>query len=108
MAQYDPSIIQRNADRLYTQATVMIVTSTIFGAIFGGGLGYGLVAFFENLGNRNFEWLPLSGNVITGILAGALLLGFLSFLGGQQRSFMLKLQAQIALCQLRIEENTRH
>lgn len=31
----------------------------------------------------------------------------LGFLIGQERAFRLKLQAQIALCQVRIEENTR-
>jgi len=110
MIQYDPSIILLNARRLYSQATVLIITSTIMCALFGAALGYGFVSFFDNIKNlsSDFNWLPLSGSAITGLLAGAIILGFLGFLGGQQRAFMLKLQAQTALCQLKIEENTRH
>jgi len=40
-------------------------------------------------------------------LLGAILFGLLGFWLGRERAFQLKLQAQTALCQAKIEENTR-
>ncbi len=92
MAQYDPAIIQKFADKLYTQANTIVVIYTLIGAILGGGLGFAA--------NANMRL----SNV--GIIA-AIICGLIGFALGLQRSFMLRVQAQTALCQMKIEENTR-
>ena len=40
------------------------------------------------------------------MLIGGVLVGVVGFLLGSQRAFLLKLQAQTALCQIQIEQNT--
>jgi hypothetical protein len=40
------------------------------------------------------------------VLIGALIVGLLGFWIGWNKAFILKLQAQMALCQAKIEENT--
>jgi hypothetical protein len=92
MIEYDPKIIQQLADRLYRQATNAIISGALIGALLGAGIGVGLSG--ENL------------NAVA-ILAGAAILGLLGLVTGREYAFRLRVQAQIALCQLKIEENTR-
>lgn len=90
MTQYDPTIIYKFADRLYNTAQQIIVTYTVIGVLLGGIIGFAV--------GRGFG--------ITALL-GAIILGALGYFLGHQRAFQLKLQAQTALCQAKIEENTR-
>jgi hypothetical protein len=87
MATYQPRVIEEFADQLYTQAARIIALYTAVGVLIGGGIGYSVAG---------------GGSA----LLGAIVLGGLGFALGQQRAFLLKLQAQTALCQLQIERNT--
>ena len=88
MARYDSAVIHEFADSLYFQAELGVLTYTIGGLAVGVGLG----------------------NIISetvGAIIGAVFLGALGYFSGQSRAFQLKLEAQVALCQVQIEENTR-
>jgi hypothetical protein len=89
--QYDRSVIQTFANSLYAQANSIIAVCTIIGVVIGGVGGY---------------FVPIDD--MQGILAGggAIIVGLIGFQIGRQRAFALKLQAQTALCQAKIEENT--
>lgn len=89
MVQYDSKIIYKFATRLYRSAQQTIAVFTILGILIGAVAGYSL--------GRD-----------VGALVGAVIVGVLGYLIGSQRAFQLKLQAQLALCQVKIEENTRH
>jgi hypothetical protein len=63
----------------------------LIAALVGGGAGYALAS--------------RSTQTIVGLL-GAVVVGFIGYKIGEGKAFALKLQAQTALCQVRIEENT--
>ncbi len=90
MVQYDANIIYKFAQDLYRSARRIIITYTLVGAILGLVIGY----------------LPTQSFGLSALI-GALLLGLIGYALGEQRAFHLRLQAQIALCQVKIEENTR-
>jgi hypothetical protein len=83
--QYDPAIIQKFADKLYSQANTIVSVWTFLGAVVGGACGH----------------------VLGNAAVGAVIIGALGFAIGMQRACLLRLQAQVALCQKQIEENTR-
>lgn len=87
MTKYDPSIIGQFADELYGRATLIVVLWTV-----GFGL-LGLVAGFA------------FGGAIAVLLA--LVGAGLGFVVGQQRVFMMRLWAQLALLMVQVETNTR-
>ena len=93
MANYDPQVIQKFADKLYSQANTAVFLSTIIGVLIGGAVGYSAGVNSPNGG--------------TFAMVGAVVTGLLGLVVGLQRSFTLRVQAQIALCQMKIEENTR-
>ena len=98
MATYDATIIQQFADRLYRQAQQVVAVSTVLGLIIGALIGYGLAtAATENGGGGAGTW------ALVVALVGALI----GYAQGTQKAFILKLQAQTALCQAQIEANTR-
>ncbi len=105
VADYDPEIIQKFADRLYARANSIIATWTTLGALVGGVGGYALAAWWVSSQTA----YPGGGGTmhLPGLLAGAILGGVVGFMIGQEKAFLLKLQAQTALCQKKIEENTR-
>lgn len=90
MATYDAKVLYEFADRLYSRAAQVIATSTIIGALVGGGAGYFV--------NRELDLY---------VAIGAVLAGLIGYSVGTEKAFQLKLQAQTALCQVKIEENTR-
>jgi len=94
MASYDSSVIEEFADRLYREASSTVATYTLLVALLGAGGGVAV------------------GSVIQGALlaasVGALVGGAIGFQIGQQKAFALRLQAQVALCQVQIEVNTRN
>lgn len=103
MTDYDPDIIQSFAERLYSQARWLVVRySVICSAV---GLLMGLIArsaVSVVAGKRDgFELEAMACGL--GVLGG-----FLGWMAGNERAFSLRLQAQTALCQVKIEENTRH
>ena len=85
--RYDAKIIIQFAQSLYDQANSVLILFTIIGVVVGGG----------------------GGSVLSNeaALIGAIVLGVIGYIMGQSRAAQLRLQAQLALCQVAIEENTR-
>lgn len=102
MANYDPDIIQSFADRLYAQARSLVARYTAAFTFFGLVLGFLFYAFMSKTADADtknaIQWMPWA-------LGGVFGLAGWSF--GNERAFGLRLQAQTALCQKKIEENTR-
>lgn len=92
---YDSSIIQRFADRLYKQADQIVYTYGLLGFLIGAGAG---AALGMSGGSHDTPVVPA-------VLVGAFFC-FLFVLAGRARAFVLRLQAQTALCQAQIERNT--
>jgi len=86
--QYESKVIEQFAERLYGRAKSIIIRYTVFGVLIGAGVGY--AAMHRPVG--------------TGI--GAVIAGILGYSLGVEKAFLLKLQAQTALCQVQIERNT--
>ena len=94
---YDPTIINEFAERLYARANTVAVSYTLWGI--GIGLSTGFVVS-GLLGEVNRGRMPYEALCI-------LLFGGIAHSVGRERAFQMKLQAQVALCQVTIEENTR-
>ena len=94
---YDGTIIYAFAARLYARANTVTARYTLLGIGFGLSLGY-VVA--SRLGEGAVGRMPYEA-------LSTLLFGGSGFSVGRDRAFALRLQAQTALCQLKIEENTR-
>jgi hypothetical protein len=90
--RYDPAVIQRYAQTLYAEAWMAVVSYTLMGTF--PGLLVALLA-------RSIDF-----GVALGMLA-ALVGCIVGYMFGAQRAFTLRLQAQMALCQVAIERNTR-
>ena len=88
MQKYDSSVIESFAQALYDRAGTIVLVNTVGFALVAAAGGYFM---FKGLG------------ATLGLLLG----GGLGFYLGQQKAFVLKLQAQTALCQVQIETNTR-
>lgn len=95
MVEYDPVVIQSFADGLYRAADRIVLFSTILGALFGGAVGFGLGLAMSSGGGAILA-LP-------GLVVG----GFMGHSRGMSKTFQLRLEAQLALCQVEIEFNTR-
>ncbi len=91
---YDAAVIQEFAQRLYSQAASIVITSAFLWGIIGAAIG-GAAA------SRSQESMG------TAVLIGAAIGGLAGFSRGRERAFKLKLEAQVALCQAQIEKNTR-
>ncbi|AGC45325.1 hypothetical protein MYSTI_04024 [Myxococcus stipitatus DSM 14675] len=91
--QYDPKTIQAHAEALYAQARRIVMTFGFFGFIVGASAGGGVGASLSNGGA-----FALIGGVV-GLLVGVSM--------GRSRAFVLQIQAQMALCNVAIEANTR-
>lgn len=95
LVTYDPAVIQEFASRLYRRASSIIVSYTFLGIVLGVIAGGILNA--RNAGGDS------SGMIV---LAGLFIGAGIGFALGQERAFKLKLEAQVALCQVQIEKNT--
>ena len=95
MAEYDPQILQKFADRLYSQAAGVIaplaIAGFLIGAVAGGAVG-------SAIAKQLIGTLMLVGGIIAGLIGWQI---------GRERAFHLKLEAQRTLCHLQIEKNTR-
>ena len=94
---YDPQIIQEFAKRLYRQAATITAVYVIVGILFGALIGSILVTLPRGL---HIE----AG---TGAAIGIVLGGIFGYARGTEKAFKLKLDAQLALCQVQTESNTR-
>lgn len=96
MTTFKPEVIEKFADRMYARSAGVIMASTMIGVV----VGYAVDPFIQTS-------LPSSVSAVLPSWGSALLFGILGALQGFERSALLKLQAQTALCQLQIERNTR-
>jgi positive regulator of sigma E activity len=92
MVKYDRAVITAFAEKLYAQARTIVVLCGLMGLILGGIVGFAVA------GRSEPNW------VMIGSLS--LLSTGLGIAIGNARAFALRLQAQTALCQAQIEENT--
>jgi len=92
MAEYDSKVIQKFADRLYRQAQTILVSYPLIGGLLLMGIFYGIELTYRT---------HISS--LIGFIVGALV----GYLFAVEKAFKLKLEAQTALCQAKIEENTR-
>jgi hypothetical protein len=95
MVEYDPKIINDYADGLYTQSK-SITTCYFFIGIFAAILVFSKIS--EVLAGE-FDFLIMAIGVFIG--------GVLGLFAGKNRAFEMKLEAQQALCQIQIQENTK-
>lgn len=95
MLEYNSKVIYEYAEGLTKQAKSAVPMHFFIG-LFSGVIIAGGVSALMSVG---YDFLISS--------IGALMGGFLGYGAGMQRSAELKLQAQLALCQARIEENTK-
>lgn len=99
MVQYDEKIIETFAEELYREAASLVRNSTLKWSFLGfmaGGIGGAAAGNWENSTNA------LIAAVFVGAICGAI-----GYSLAKRRVFILKLQAQTALCQAQIERNTR-
>lgn len=96
MTTYDSKVIYKFADELYREAAGIVSQAVILAAIFGIAIVYGVRATAHN------------NTIATGFaVVASLVLGVMLYNAAQRRAFKLRLDAQLALCHVRIEENTR-
>lgn len=95
MTQYDPQILQRYADKLYSRANGIIRSWTLAGLIAGAVGGW----FVEKAIDTGSAAVVLGATAVLGAVVG--------YMMGPSRAFLLKLTAQQALCYRQIELNTR-
>ena len=91
---YNPTIIEEFAQRLYKQAASIIFNSTLFGLLTGA------ILLFLGATVAGMTQVPVFA------LIGAIIGGFWGYIRGRERAFKLKLEAQVALCQVQIERNS--
>ncbi|MEJ6011504.1 hypothetical protein [Novosphingobium aquae] len=90
---YDPVVIQSYADALYRAADRIAFNSAIIGGLIGAAVGFAA----GSAGRVG----PIGG------LIGAAIGGYIGYSRALARTFQLRLEAQLALCQVEIEMNTR-
>lgn len=93
MVEYDVAVIQKFAAKLYAEASRIVAGLFVLFGILGA---FGLAILFG--GRVQEPILYWFGVLFSACIGGAI---------GQARSFHLRLQAQMALCQAQIERNTR-
>lgn len=93
--QYDPNVIQGFAEALYQRASSLVVSYALLGAVGGAAIGF--------IGGMQVE----GGMAVMAALVGGAVGAFIGYSLAAPRAFMLRLQAQQALCQMQIEANTR-
>jgi len=95
-AEYDPEVIQEFADKLYAKAGTITLKATVL---------YGVCGAIAGSLAGHLAKLPDSTTVMP--VVGAVFAGWIGYSIGSTKSFSLRLQAQIALCQMQIERNTQ-
>lgn len=95
MVEYDPKIIQNYANELYNQAK-SVVTCYFFIGMFASIIVFSKIS---DMLKNEFDFLIIAIGVFVGAIIG--------LFAGKNRSFEMKLEAQQALCQVKIQENTK-
>ena len=103
MARYDATVIEKYAQRLYDRASWIVLAYIVLGLGIGGLLGYlpTIVWYW-----RDTSAAPPRGETLAIVLA--IVFGVLFGLIGRAKGFAYRLRAQLALCQMQIEYNTRN
>jgi hypothetical protein len=96
MATYDSKVIYRFAEELYARADAIVGQAVIIAAL----LGIVLVAAARVLVPKEMILTVLA-------VAGSVVVGWSMYKSAERQAFKLRLEAQMALCEVRIEENTR-
>jgi hypothetical protein len=105
VATYDSTVLEEYASELYRGAKVVELVFTLIGVVMGAIGGYSgsalLLAVRASTADTLIPTLVLAG--------GAALLGaLLGWLAGRNAANAFRLRAQVTLCQVQIERNTRH
>lgn len=95
--RYDPKVIQKFADLLYSRADFIVMKYVLIFLLIGAV--FGAVALGVAMNSIPFG--------VAGMILGALLGGAIGYSTGQAKAFVLRLHAQGALCMIQIENNTR-
>jgi hypothetical protein len=90
---YDPATLRKLAVRTQAQAKVAVAGGIAAGMVTGSLFGYASILIFQT--RENLVWPGLAGGAVLGAAAG------------WRKAVSLRFQAQMAFCQLQIEENTR-
>jgi hypothetical protein len=101
MTSYDSKLLQENADELYTRASALLASYAAVGAV----VGWAGVFLLEPLIRTQLR-LPESYSLIPLQFLAAFLAAVIGGVWGYGKGLALKLQAQMALCQMKIEQNT--
>jgi hypothetical protein len=95
---YQPEVIEQYAEKMYLQANLLMIKYALgLGLLLGAG-GMILALSVKEL-QRGASPIAIAG-LVAGCIAGGII--------GYAKSFELRLKAQLALCQLQVEKNTRH
>src|SRR6266851_4764666 len=98
-APLDPSIMEQYAGHLYRRAASLVVGATVVGGCIG--------LIFGAMPLTSYVHWPIPHSLGYGTaLAMALVGGFIGHVVGESRAFGLRIQAQMALHQLRVERTT--
>lgn len=95
MIEYDSKVIQGYADKLHSEAQGS-VPMLFFIGLFSGLIVFGGITALLDVG---FDFLIIAVGVLVG--------GFFGYQSGLQRAADLKLRAHLALCMIKIEQNSR-
>lgn len=95
MAEYDPKVIQDYAEGLYKQSK-SVTTCYFFIGIFAAILIFSKIS---EILMGEFDFLIIAIGVFLGSVMG--------LFAGRNRAFEMQLEAQQALCQVEIQENTK-
>lgn len=96
--KYEPLVIKKHAAKLYSRANSIVLTYSLLGFILGAAGGFVGMTVLAAGGELD---AGMSVVIVTGLVG--LLFGYSM---GSERAFALRLQAQVALCQVSIETNT--
>lgn len=101
--EYNPTVLQEYADKLYSQSTWLAIKYGFVFAVFTFVAAVmGLAALqASQIGRARFD------DVLTYAAFFAVAGYVVGYLVGRQKGFMLRLEAQRTLCQMQIEANTR-
>ena len=100
MTDYDPAILRKFAQKMYSRSNSIIAVWTLLGFLVGGAGSFLLGGRLKGVDSLNLEVGPMFWVLlITGGSVGLLL--------GIEKAFWLKLEAQKVLCALQTEVNTR-
>ncbi len=103
MTNYDSNLLQQDANALSSLASEQLAKYAAAAAV----VAWVAVFFLEPI-VRNLLHLPQSYSLIPLQIVAALIAAILGGVWGYEKGLALKVQAEMALCQRQIEQNTCH